>query len=295
MRAPLWLALVASIAGTGAPLAQRGVGITIFEDVNFGGRSATFAREVANLRSTGLDGRVSSLRIAPGEYWEVCDDRDFGGRCQVFTGDQPDLRDSRWNDRISSLRPVRGGGRRPGAPSFPGPALFSPLELFAGRDYSGQRISLSEPTPDLNRRDFNDRAISVRVPRGQSWEVCVNANYDDCRIVDADVPDLAAIGLARLVSSARPHDIRGGRGFDRGPRLVLYQNPGFRGRSVTIDAAVPTLNFFGDLAGSADIAGGRWELCDRPRFGGNCVTVTESVRDLRSLNLRGAIVSVRPR
>jgi beta/gamma crystallin len=121
-------------------------------------------------------------------------------------------------------------------------------------------------------------------------------NYDQCRVVDSDVPDLSAIGLERLISSARPHDTRGGgRAVDRGPRLVLYQNPGFRGRTVTVDDVVMNLGFFEDLAGSAEIIGGRWEFCDRPRLGGNCVTVSDSVRDLRTLNLRGPVASVRPR
>lgn len=297
-RCPLALcfAVATTVAGAawqgGGP--RGGVGITVYEDINFGGRSAAFVREVGNLRTTGLDGRVSSLRIAPGEYWEVCDGRDFGGRCQVFSGDQPDLRDSRWNDRISSIRPVRGRGRQ-SAPDVPGSPLFSPLELFAGRDYSGQRVAISEPTSDLKRRDFADRAISLRVPRGQSWDVCVNVNYDDCRIVDADVPDLATIGLTRLISSVRPHDVRGRGDFRPGPRLVLYQSPGFRGRSMSTEEPMISVNFFNELSGSAEILGGRWELCDRPRFGGNCVTLTESVRDLRTLNLRDPVASVRPR
>jgi len=152
------------------------------------------------------------------------------------------------------------------------------------------------PTPDLKRRDFNDRAISLRVPRGQSWEVCVNNDFDQCRVIDADVPDLSAIGLERVISSVRPHDVRvGGRDLARGPRIVLYQNAGFRGRSMTLDATAATLTFFNELAGSAELVDGRWELCDRPRFGGNCVTVTGSVRDLRTLSINGPVMSIRPR
>src|SRR5262245_52290274 len=138
--------LVAVLMATGGEMAnwsaaaQATVGITVFEDVNYGGRSATFVRDVTSLRSSGLEDRVSSLRIARGEFWEVCEGRDFTARCQVFTGDQPDLGASKFNDKISSLRPVRR--------SAGGSAYFSPLQLFAGTQYSGQRVAVSEPTPD---------------------------------------------------------------------------------------------------------------------------------------------------
>ena len=154
---------------------------------------------------------------------------------------------------------------------------------------------MSAATPDLRRRDFNDRAISLRVPRGQIWEVCVNANYDDCRVVDADVPDLSPIGLSRQISSARPREDRGRGGFRGSPELVLYQSTDFRGRSMSIEGPMASLGFFTNIAGSAEVRGGRWELCDRPRFGGNCVTLTDSVRDLRALSLRAPVASVRPR
>jgi hypothetical protein len=285
--------LLAAAVVTAAQDNRLSTGITVFEDINFGGRSATFARDVTNLRSAGLDGKISSLRIARGESWEVCDGRDFNGSCQVFSGDQPDLRDVRWNDKISSLRPVRGGGRRP--PFDTGGGMLSPLELFAGTDFSGQRIAITEATPDLKRREFADRALSLRVPRGQAWDICININYDDCRVVDADVRDLGPIGAGRVISSVRPHDSRGRGQFGREPRLVLYQNPDFRGRSMTVDTTAGSLVFFSDRSGSAELFGGRWELCDEPRFGGNCVTLTDSVRDLRSLNLRGPVASARPR
>jgi hypothetical protein len=201
--AVLMTAIGGGVTSGNSAAAQASVGITVFEDVNYGGRSATFVRDVTSLRSSGLEDRVSSLRVVRGEFWEVCEGRDFTGQCQVFTGDQPDLRDSKLNDKISSLRPVRryGGG---------GPAHYSPLELFAGTQYSGQRVAVSEPTPDLRRLNFADRAISLRVPRGQSWEVCVNVDYDECRVVDSNVPDLSVLGLSRVISSVRPHI--GGRG-----------------------------------------------------------------------------------
>src|SRR5438477_59574 len=64
-----------------------------------------------DLRPAGLENRISSLRVAGGESWEVCEGRNFTGRCDVFSGEDADLRKRGWNDRISSLRPARIGGR----------------------------------------------------------------------------------------------------------------------------------------------------------------------------------------
>ena len=105
-----------------------GVGITVFADRNFRGKSATFQEDVPDLARYDLNDRISSLRVAPGEQWEVCEHSNYQGRCAVFSGDEPRLTDSSWGDVISSLRRVGGGAVFPpgGAvpPSAP-PASFS--------------------------------------------------------------------------------------------------------------------------------------------------------------------------
>jgi hypothetical protein len=78
------------------------------------------------------------------------------------------------------------------------------LELFAGTNYSGQRYVINGPVKNLRSSGFNDRALSVRVRGGGSWELCLNADYDDCRVINGDVPNLNRIGLTRAISSVRP-------------------------------------------------------------------------------------------
>lgn len=179
------------------------------------------------------------------------------------------------------------------------------LELFAGTNYSGQRLELTTDTPSLRRRNFNDRAMSLRVPRGESWEICINDNYDECKVVDGDIPDLASIGITRMISSARPRRFgRGGgdRGGFPGPlpgpgvraRLVLYDHPNFQGRTLTVERDTPSLVFFNDAAGSVQVIG-RWELCDGRNFTGHCVRTDSDVRDLARLGLNNRVSSVRPR
>ena len=68
-----------------------------------------------------------------------------------------------------------------------------------------RRWSSAGGSDDLGHEHFNDRAESVRVPRGQQWEVCVDAKFNNCRVVDHDIRDLAAEGLNRNISSVRLH------------------------------------------------------------------------------------------
>jgi hypothetical protein len=87
-----------------------GAGITVFEDANFRGKTQTFQYDVSDLRSSGLDNRISSIRVGAGEQWEVCENRNYGGRCIVVSGQESNLRDNSWGDRISSIRRNNGGG-----------------------------------------------------------------------------------------------------------------------------------------------------------------------------------------
>ena len=120
IRGFIYIAAVVFICA-GASLAQDtryigGPGITVFADSNFRGTARTFQNNVSDLRSSGLDNRISSLRIGPGEQWEVCAERNYRGGCVVVSGEESDLGRNNWNDRISSLRRVTGGGWNPGNP-----------------------------------------------------------------------------------------------------------------------------------------------------------------------------------
>lgn len=83
--------------------------ITVYRDANYRGQSMSFREDVSNLRNSGLNDAISSMRLGRGA-WEVCEDAYYRGRCQIIDGDVRDLGRSGMNDRISSLRPVRRGG-----------------------------------------------------------------------------------------------------------------------------------------------------------------------------------------
>jgi hypothetical protein len=261
-----------------------GIGITVFEDSNYRGDNATFRDDVPDLGAYRLARRISSLRIAPGETWEVCEATNYAGRCQVFSGVEPDLKRRNWNDKVSSLRRIRGGG--------PGPGAYR-ITLYAEENYRGQAREITVATPSLG--SFNDRARSVRVISG-TWELCEDSSYRDCRTVDRDWPNLAGLGLSRRVSSARPVGGGGGVYPPRPPigraRLVLYDRTGYRGASRPLDNDAGTLGDFGNRAESAQVIG-TWELCDGVNFTGRCVVLTGNTPDLASYGLKNRVSSAR--
>lgn len=199
-----WIAIL--IVGIPAPLttAQEGpgaggVGITVYEDPDYRGQSATFRDEVPDLRRFGLNDKISSFRVARGETWEVCVDMDYGGRCEVFTGPEPDLRRrSGWNDSISSMHRIRGGSRRGGGR----PPVGQPqISLYDRTGFRGSSRVVNGPLSSLG--SFGPRVRSVRVMVGR-WELCESTRWSDrCVVVQDSVTDVGRLGL-RGVSSVRP-------------------------------------------------------------------------------------------
>lgn len=274
-----------------------GVGILVFQDANYRGQNATFRDEVPELSAYRLDNRISSLRVSPGESWEVCEQAYFRGRCQVFYGDEPNLQLRGWNDRISSMRPVRGGGgggwRPPVDPPGP-PSWGRGVELFEDRNFRGDRRAVTGPVEDLRSLGFNDKARSLRLPRGESWEVCVDNYFRNCRVVNTDWPDLGGLNMSRRISSLRPWRQGGfpgpGPGVGR-MQLTLFDNRDYRGRSMVV---TEPREFIGGFTAESLAAEGAWQVCDQPRFNGNCAIVSTSESDLRRLGLRGRVQSARP-
>jgi hypothetical protein len=197
---PLVALLLVVESGSGAEALQRRigtVGITVYEDPDYRGKSSTFRDDVPDLRPFHLNDRISSLRVAPGERWEVCLHIEFGGRCQVFSGGETSLRRIGWNDEISSLRRVRGGGRTGVRP----PSGGSQIVLYDRTGFRGSSRSVAGPLSSLG--SFGPRVRSVRLMRGR-WEVCDGTRWSErCVTVTESIPDVARYEL-RGVSSVRP-------------------------------------------------------------------------------------------
>jgi uncharacterized protein YcfJ len=93
-----------------------------------------------------------------------------------------------------------------------------------------------------------------------------------------------ALGAALLASQAAA-------------QITLYQGEGFRGRAFSTARSVGDFggNAMNDRSSSAVVEGGRWEVCDRPRFDGRCAVLRPGSYDsLAKLGLENSISSVRP-
>ena len=102
-----FLSLLLLVAVTTVPVsAGQRYSITLFEHKNFEGRSVTFTSAAANLKETGLNDRISSVKVVLGQKWLLCKNKKFRGGCIVIDRDVPDLESLGFNDQISSLKPV---------------------------------------------------------------------------------------------------------------------------------------------------------------------------------------------
>lgn len=179
------------------------------------------------------------------------------------------------------------------------------LTVFADPDYRGTSASFRNDIADLRDYGLNDRVTSLIIDDGQAWEVCQDVNFGGrCRTFSGSVSDLREAGWNDRISSLRPIGFNQGR-FNQGRSnqgrrdsarlgLLLFDKPNYRGESLNVSRAVTNLGAVGDRARSIEILGGSWELCDRAQRNGLCVTISESVPDLRRLGFRNGVTVARP-
>jgi hypothetical protein len=274
-----------------------GAGITVFTNSNFRGKSATFRADVSDLVRHDLNNKISSLRVGPGEQWEVCEHTNYQGRCVVVSGEEPELKRHSWSDEISSFRRVGGAAVLPPVAPRP-PSQGDYIVLYDQPMYRGNPMNYNGPVSNL----AGFRAGSVTIGRGV-WEVCEGPNFRGrCITLDRSVPDLNAYGMRNRVASVRPSG-EGGTYVPPPTRptppsqrdwyIVLYSQPSYRGTPTNYKGAVSYLSGSDRRAKSVTIGRGVWELCEGTNFTGRCVTLDSSVADLSTQGLR-SVSSVRP-
>jgi hypothetical protein len=256
-----------------------GVGITVFSNPDFRGRTQTFQQDTPNLNNTGLNNNIRSLRIGRGEKWEVCDSPNYNGRCIVVSGEESDLSRNGWGNRISSFRRVRdGGGPGPGRPGR------NSIVLFDRTNFRGNSTNYNAAVARLN-----NRAQSVRIERG-SWELCDGRNFTGrCITLRSSASDLSRFNLSNGAVSARPAGSSGG-GVPSNWSLVLFDRTDFRGNAAKFSAQVSNMN----RNVRSVTVNGVWELCDGRNFSGRCVTLDRSVSDMGPWDVSLRISSLRP-
>ena len=184
---------------------------------------------------------------------------------------------------------------------------YAGITVYEHPDFRGASVSFREGIPDLREHGLNDRITSFEVAGNQAWEVCRDVFFaGGCRVFTGSIDDLRAAGWNDRISSLRPAGFAGGaRGnvFGNGnwpgragspqSRLVLYDRPNYRGDARSVLNSVTNLGPIGDRVRSVEVYGGTWELCDGANRNARCVTVTDSIPDLRNLGFRNGVTSAR--
>lgn len=175
------------------------------------------------------------------------------------------------------------------------------ITVFENPNYQGRNATFRDEVTDLSDYHLNDRVSSFRIARGETWEVCQDKDFGGrCAVFSGDEPDLKRVSWDETITSLRPvrrgdrrgDERRGGR-ERRGSTLVLFEDRDLRGRSRELDRPDRLLEM-GDRVSSLATRGGAWEICERPDFGGRCVTVSGEVPSLRAYRMANGIGSARP-
>jgi hypothetical protein len=186
---------------------------------------------------------------------------------------------------------------------------YSGITVYEHPDFRGESVTFRNEVPDLRQHSLNDEISSIEVDGNQAWEVCRDVNFGGgCRVFQGSIEDLRAdgwndrISSMRAVGFARGNVNRGNRGVFGNPRananarqsrLVFYDRPNFRGDARNVANNAANLGSAGDRVRSVQVYGGTWELCEGSFRDARCVTVTESIPDLRSLGFRNGVTSAR--
>lgn len=284
----LFAAIVIMFAAVDDVFSQRmmggGAGITVFKDKNFRGSSRTFTNDVFNLDGTGFNDEISSLRVARGEYWEICEHADFNGQCVIVSGQEADLKRNNWNDKISSMRRVSGGMPGWGGGGTSGDYIV----LYTQPNYRGTPTNIPGGVAWLDRT-----ARSVTIGRG-TWQLCDGGNFTGrCETVSQSIPDLRSIGMSGRLMSARPV---GWSMPDPTPNwsdwyIVLYSQNNYRGTVMNYNTEQSNIN---RRVGSITVGKGVWEICSGPNFTGRCQTINQSVPNYGFFGFGQTVRSLRP-
>lgn len=205
---------------------------TLFGDDDFDGRAVTVDRSIPDLHRLGVGDQASSICVPSGWVIIVYEDTNYRGQSLEIRGPDSvaDLKRDRpggsdWGDRISSVEAFRGGRRGRGQRGNGG--------YYEDRgDWGTPRASCDRYPLIYSDDDFRGRSLDL----------------------STSIPDLRSRGMGDQVSSVC---------VPSGWRVILYEDAGYRGRSLTLDGPREVYNLdddsWGDRASSVDVqAPGRW-------------------------------------
>lgn len=201
--------------GWGGSAGWQRLGLAVYSQPHFSGRSWVFSDDVRNLAELGLNNQISSVRVLGGR-WRLCR-QPFFVDCTEISGSVSDLRRIGMGNQISSIQEIGppgwgggppgggGGGWGSGGSGGGGWGGNNWAVLFDNTGFRGTTLTVTGPVSDLQRQGFANRASSLRLTPGARWQLCTQTGFRGrCRTLTGSSPNLAQQGLDRQVSSMRP-------------------------------------------------------------------------------------------
>jgi hypothetical protein len=203
-------------------------------------------------------------------------------------------------------------------------ACFYEHDDFRGRSFC---LNDGDQVQDLSQLNFNDIMSSLEVAQGYTAILCVDHYFQGgCREFTGSVRSLSPYGLNDTISSIQIVR-RGGRGGYPSPyppqypqpyppqypqpyppqypqpypsygQVCFYTDSNFRGSSYCLSQGEQNTalggTIFNDTISSIQIpAGMQVTVCEHKDFGGRCLRLNRSVRNLSQLNFNDLISSMR--
>ena len=146
--------------------------------------------------------------------------------------------------------------------------------------FNGQQVTLTGEVPNLATIGFRNQVSSLVLDG--TWEVCTEPNFGGrCEpLSPGEYPSLPA-SLDRRIESLRPLDsgtgarLRPSASAAAAGEIKLFKKDNFAGPTLTLRAQKNNLQpeNFHDQVSSIVVESGNWEVCSRPNFNGDCMTL----------------------
>ena len=193
-----------------------------------------------------------------------------------------------------------------------GTQALAQVNIYEHPHFRGEVVTVDRPAGNLERYNFNGRGSSVII-NGEAWEFCDQPGFRGrCVVLQPGRHD--SLGdMNDSVASMRPLSARSGpvagpagphgpRGQEFAPPshaagLTLYERRDFGGASLFVERPRRRLERadFDNIASSAVVSGGPWEVCDGEEFSGRCVILKPGkYASLDRTGMNNRISSARP-
>ncbi len=251
-------------------------GVMLFSGKNWSGKRLLVNTNQPNLSKEDFDNRATFVSISAGWQVRFYEHKNFTGDYWTRDAGKYTLPVS---DSISSVKILR----RPVPRCEP-----EGIMLFAGKDWSGTRLLVNNDQPSLSEEGFDDRTVSVRIPKGWQVRFYKHENFTgdywtrDAGKYTLPVPD--SISSVKILQRSCPVCETEG--------VMLFSGKDWSGTRLLVNADQPNLSKdgFDDRAVSVRIPE-RWQVrfYEHENFSGRYWTRTAGQYHLPEANVVSSI------